>query len=546
METLIIAGIVVAGIVAGTWMWAVLAWASPIQPLILSVVALLVVVGLRTQVRLKLAQSAGQVAGLGEQLKLAPAEIGMGVLCVLLSGLWSVPALRVAALPLAAAQGPLVVSQGLSDGSDAVRVRACELLFEVGGGGSDRHVIQMFEERPVEAQACLVGANKRRPGSVTLTANKAMSGWATRMVSLEDEGKAGEACGLVGPITTMGEIAGESSAHVFAQCAVMAQTQGVRMCCAEQLGEGGTLEKQLGAAGEVPEEVAVAVYGQLTRTMFGTGKGQDAERVAVSKAAGGDRAENRAWAVRQGCAMMKTRGETLLAALQGLVVFVEPASTCRPTDQKIRLSFGKPEMWGFVCEQLQPKRLDQDAEKEVCAAMMRAQVSAAIEEARKARKVARSAMEQERWARSVSSASRKDGYGVKDEDFFTDSQRALAKLGGFKDPSGKTLGPDATWGQMTRGGMSDREMMLRVAREMGVARQMEQYLDKEEGKKMLKEMGPSGSGMRDEPASKVMARAVSLATKGDPSGLHSEKTAERLRGDEKTKPLVTPIKVRSR
>ena len=43
-----------------------------------------------------------------------------------------------------------------------------------------------------------------------------------------------------------------------------------------------------------------------------------------------------------------------------------------------------------------------------------------------------------------------------------------------------------------------------------------------------------------------MARAVSLATKGDPSGLYSEKTAERLRGDEKTKPLVTPIKVRSR
>jgi hypothetical protein len=421
-----------------------------------------------------------------------------------------------------------------------VRVRACELLFEVGGGGSDRHVIQMFEERPTEAQACLAGANKRRPGSVTLTANKAMSSWATRMVSLEDEGKAAEACALVPPITTMGEISGEPAAHVFAQCAVMAQTQGVRMCCAEQLGQGGTLEKQLGAPGEVPEGVAAAVYGQLTRTMFGTGKGQDADRVAVSKAAGGDRAENRAWAVRQGCAMMKTRGELLLAALQGLVVFVEPASTCRPTDQKIRLSFGKPEMWGFVCEQLQPKRLDQDAEKEVCAAMKRAQVSAAIDEARKARKVARSAMEQESWASSVSTSQRVRGYGITEKDFYTQAQIELAKRGGFSDPSGRRLPSNATWGQATRGGMSDRDMIMQVASAMGAGDDVRRYLETQKGKEMMQGL----KEQRNRPAAEVLGRAVKLASQGDPSGMHSQAEAERLGKDARTKPMVTPLKDR--
>jgi hypothetical protein len=486
----------------------------------------------------KLAQSEGQPLAPMAVWRVHPAEIGVAVVGVLLSGLWAVPSLRGMTLPLVGAQGALSVSRALLDKDQGVRVRACEVLFDVGGGGSNSHVMTMLEEHPQEAQACLRGADAKRPGSVTLTATRSMSMWAGRMVGEKDETKAGEACGLIDPIETVSKLAGMSPGIVLTQCAAAAQLDEVRLCCAQRVGALGTLASQLGAPGEVNEELAALIYGPLVRYMFGTGKGQDAKLVAVSKAVGGDMAENRAWAVRQGCKMMEGQGEVVMSSLQGLVVFVEAASTCRPASQEIRLSLGEPRVWGFVCEQLDQKRLDKDAEKEVCASIKRAYVSMAVDAARKRRSLAEAWLIDEEWASKISSSSRVKGYGVSSREFFTDEQRELSERAGFGDPSGRNQNHKTTWGQATQDGYTDREVALQVARELGVGRQVGKYLDTKDGKKLLDEKGTRGSVGSQEPADAVMARTVKLAKQQDPKGLYSEKEAERLAADKKTQRLV--------
>jgi hypothetical protein len=539
MDTLIVAGIVVAGVVLGAWSWATLSWAGPMQPAILGFALLVLVMMIRAWLRGKAAREEGREASVGERFRVHPAEISVAVVGVLLCGLWSVPALRALMLPLASAQGAAVVAQALADTDMGVRVRACELLFEVGGG-REKNLVRMLETRPKEAHACLKGANKRRPGSVTLTATKSMSLWTGRVLSEEDEAKVGQACELLEPIEEMSAVAGVNMSGVLWQCAGGAQLVGVRQCCANRLAARGSLKDQLGGP-ETNADIIMSSYGPVVRRMFGTGKGQDAALVAVSRSLADE--ANKVWAVRTGCELMRGQGEPVMSALAGLVVFVEADSTCYPKDKQVRLGFSSPTGWSAVCEQIIDKRLEKDAEKEVCAAMSRAQVSMAVLEAKRRMRLGRGAMEADMWAGSVSSAKRVKGYGVGDEDFFTEAQRDLARKAGFRDPSGQTVGRNATWGEMTKDGYSQREVLMRAAREMGAERQVERYLARKEGKERLEKVT---NDLNKQTARDVIARAVKLGKQGDPSGMYSESQAEELRKDPKTAPLVAKPSLKPR
>lgn len=375
--------IVLITIATGTWTLAT--WAEPLLPTLYfgsALFVLFVIVGAAwfLVTRRELAQGVGAEGASAEErglqrLVAIAATVVIGVLALAVVSTWNFEGVR--ARLVATRVTHVQLEHVLRDPSPLVRLRACEELFQRGWVfRSNKELIAALDAHPAVAAKCLQTAQENEWKGVTSIARALNDGWAATMMGATDEPQ--HVCELVPWSPVLAGLGDQPAAPRLLRCALSAQSDDVRACCANNLISQGGLLGALGAPDAFDVEVVDEIFVPLVEHSFQPlSLPPGAQRVAqVLKT---DDEAVRQWVVDLGCGVLDPTAAQP-EVLTGLVSLVE-ADSCNLTPEQ-EAEYTAPAALGRLCVQVAASDPAQPVQQRICAGVAEARAQMVVEVAR--------------------------------------------------------------------------------------------------------------------------------------------------------------------